>query len=136
MQETFEKVYKVISRNSSHLLAVKSSVSSRSSWFLIREEEILLSLGACPDVVHCFGGYSSKEVDGSLVYNLILEYALGGSLRSLMERCRSKLTKFEVLRYARMIVRALCHMHERGVFHYVQDVLRTVECFKVVVTSF
>ena len=52
--------------------AVKSWVSSRSSWFLIREEEILRSLGAC---LQCFGGHSSTEVDGSLVYNLILEYA-------------------------------------------------------------
>ncbi|RVW83713.1 hypothetical protein CK203_045971 [Vitis vinifera] len=37
-----------------------------------REEEILHSLGAC---LQCFGGHSSTEVDGSLVYNLILEYA-------------------------------------------------------------
>ncbi|KAJ9693499.1 hypothetical protein PVL29_012329 [Vitis rotundifolia] len=34
-----------------------------------------------------------------------------------MERCRGKLSEFEVRRYARMIVRALCHMHERGVIH-------------------
>ena len=97
---------------------MKSWVSSRSSWFLIREEEILRSLGACPNVVQCFGGYSSTEVDGSLVYNLILEYAPGGSLRSLMEMRRGKLLEFEVLRYTRMIVRALCHMHEREVIHY------------------
>ncbi|WJZ95337.1 hypothetical protein VitviT2T_014113 [Vitis vinifera] len=35
-------------------------------------EEILRSLGDC---LQCFGGHSSTEVDGSLVYNLILEYA-------------------------------------------------------------
>ncbi|RVW83407.1 Mitogen-activated protein kinase kinase kinase 17 [Vitis vinifera] len=113
------KVYMAISRKGggSRLLAVKSSVCSSSSSSLLREEEILRSLGACPDVVECFGSYSSMEVDGSWVYNLILEYAPGGTLRSLMERRRGKLSESEVRDYARMIIRGLCYIHQKGLVH-------------------
>ncbi|KAJ9677491.1 hypothetical protein PVL29_022469 [Vitis rotundifolia] len=112
------KVYLAVSRNGGgRLLAVKSSVCCSSSSSLLREEEILRFLGACPDVVECFGGYSSMEFDGSWVYNLILEYAPGGTLRSLMERRGGKLSESEVRDYARMIIRGLCYMHQKGLVH-------------------
>ncbi|KAJ9693498.1 hypothetical protein PVL29_012328 [Vitis rotundifolia] len=66
MFNCFRWFFKHYFKNRLKSWAVRSWVSSRSSWFLIREEEILL--------------------DGSLVYNLILEYAPGESMRSLMER--------------------------------------------------
>ena len=69
----------VVYRDSDQKLAVKSSVSSQSS-SLRREEAIFQYLGACPDIVKCLGGYSSMENDGSSLYNLVLEYAPGGSL--------------------------------------------------------
>ncbi|RVX04613.1 Mitogen-activated protein kinase kinase kinase 17 [Vitis vinifera] len=58
------------------LLGLKSSCSSCYS-SLQKEEEILHSLGHCPDIVDCFGGYSTQEGNGVLVYNLVLEYAPG-----------------------------------------------------------
>ena len=113
---TYGKVYMAVFRDSGLLLAVKSSAFTRSS-FVLREKDILLSLSDCPDVVQCFGGYASIEVDGYLVYNLLLEYAPGGSLKTLMKRRGGKLSEPEVRHYARMIVRGLCHMHERGLTH-------------------
>ncbi|KAL6329842.1 hypothetical protein AAG906_037942 [Vitis piasezkii] len=98
---TYGKVYMAVFRDGGLLLA----------------KDILLSLSDCPDVVQCFGGYASIEVDGYLVYNLLLEYAPGGSLKTLMMRRGGKLSEPEVRHYARMIVRGLCHMHERGLTH-------------------
>ncbi|KAL6329474.1 hypothetical protein AAG906_021169 [Vitis piasezkii] len=99
---TYGKVYMAVFRDGGLLLAVKSSAFTRSSFVL--REKTSSSLSDCPDVVQCFGGYASIEVDGYLVYNLLLER--GG-----------KLSEPEVRHYARMIVRGLCHMHERGLTH-------------------
>ena len=57
------------------------------------------------------------EDDGSSLYNLLLEYAPGGSLTGLMKKRRGKLWEFEARHYARMIIRGLRYMHERGVVH-------------------
>ncbi|KAL6329488.1 hypothetical protein AAG906_021183 [Vitis piasezkii] len=57
------------------------------------------------------------EDDGSSLYNLVLEYAPGGSLTGLMKKRRGKLWEFEARHYARMIIRGLRYMHERGVVH-------------------
>ncbi|KAL6329309.1 hypothetical protein AAG906_016201 [Vitis piasezkii] len=63
--------------------AVKSVNSSLSS-SLLMEETILRRLRCSPDVVYCFGGYSTQEANGDSAYNLVLEYAAGGSLGRLM----------------------------------------------------
>lgn len=108
------KVYMAVPRSGGGLLmAVKSSASPS----LRREEEILRSLEGCPDVVECFGGFTSVEVDGSTVYNLILEYAPGGNLWELMQRRGGKLMESEVRVYARMIVRGLIEIHQMGFAH-------------------
>ncbi|RVW43500.1 Mitogen-activated protein kinase kinase kinase 17 [Vitis vinifera] len=98
------------------LLALKSSCSSCYS-SLQKEEEILHSLGHCPDIVDCFGGYSTQEGNGVLVYNLVLEYAPVGSLESLMIRRKSGLLESEVQRFTRMIVRGLRDVHKEGFVH-------------------
>ncbi|WJZ95539.1 hypothetical protein VitviT2T_014304 [Vitis vinifera] len=76
-----------------------------------KEEQILRSLGACPNVVQCFGGYSSTEVDGSLVYNLILEYAPGGSLRSLTEMRRADIDNSGTMDYGDFLA-AIEHLNK------------------------
>ncbi|KAJ9687487.1 hypothetical protein PVL29_016107 [Vitis rotundifolia] len=98
------------------LLALKSSCSSCYS-SLQKEEEILQRLGHCPDIVDCFGGYSTQEGNGVLVYNLVLEYAPVGSLESLMIRRKSGLMESEVQRFTRMIVRGLRDVHKEGFVH-------------------
>lgn len=98
------------------LLALKSSCSSCYS-SLQKEEEILHRLGHCPDIVDCFGGYSTQEGNGVLVYNLVLEYAPVGSLESLIIRRKSGLLESEVQRFTRMIVRGLRDVHKEGFVH-------------------
>ena len=115
---SFGKVYMVNSKNGGRLLAVKSSFSCFCSSSLLREEEIIRYMGPCPHIIHCFGGYySSMEFEDNWVYNLILEYAPGGTLRNLMQRRGGKLPESEVQDYARMILRGLLYMHQKGVVH-------------------
>ena len=115
----FGKVYMAKSRNGGRLLAVKSSVCSSSSSSLLREEEIIRYLGPCPHIIQCYGGYYSTadDFDQYWVYNLILEYAPGGTLRNLMRRRGGGLPEPEVRDYARMILEGLYYMHRKGVAH-------------------
>ncbi|XP_052209177.1 mitogen-activated protein kinase kinase kinase 20-like [Diospyros lotus] len=97
-------------------IAVKSAEFKDSS-SLQKEGSILFMLNDCPGIVHCYGEDISDEGDGR-VYNLLLEFAPGGSLRNLMQRSSErKLPESDVRRYTRMILKALIHIHERGYAH-------------------
>ncbi|WKA00315.1 hypothetical protein VitviT2T_018682 [Vitis vinifera] len=96
--------------------AVKSVNSSLSS-SLLMEETILRRLRCSPDVVYCFGGYSTQEANGDSAYNLVLEYAAGGSLGRLMFSRTSGSPESEVQWYTRMIVRGLHAVHREGFVH-------------------
>ncbi|KAK4801368.1 hypothetical protein SAY86_021855 [Trapa natans] len=97
------------------LMAVKSSHLSKSA-ILRNELQILRRLGESPHVIRCFGSDVSVE-GGSELYNLLLEYAPGGSLVSEMKKRGGKLPETDVRRHARSVVQALCHIHRRGFVH-------------------
>lgn len=96
-------------------IAVKSADFEFSA-SLQREGELLRVLSDCPGIIRCYGEDISQE-NGKSLYNLLLEYAPGGSLKSLMERSRGRLPESDVRRYVRMILKALCYMHRNGYVH-------------------
>ncbi|KAK4799345.1 hypothetical protein SAY86_024710 [Trapa natans] len=98
------------------IMAVKSCDLSDSAT-LMNEHEVLLQLGDCPQLIRFFGAGRTVERGGSELYNLLLEYAPGGSLVDEMGRCGGRLPEPDVRRYTRSVLEALRHIHGRGFVH-------------------
>ena len=98
------------------LMAVKSSVSE-SSVSLKNEKQILDRIGSCPQIITCFGDGFSVEKDGDKYYNLLLEYANGGSLADALKIHAGGLPEFDVRRYTRGILCGLRYIHCNGFVH-------------------
>jgi serine/threonine protein kinase len=99
------------------LMAVKSAKISFSA-SLQKEKEALNSIAGCANVIRCYGDEITKSVDGEMVYNLLLEYASGGTLAALINNFGGKgLPESDVRRYTRSIVTGLNHIHRRGYVH-------------------
>nr|DAD37320.1 TPA_asm: hypothetical protein HUJ06_007961 [Nelumbo nucifera] len=97
------------------VIAVKSSEYSESG--SIREErKILTQLQDCRQVIHCYGEDVTVE-DGFTIYNLLLEYASGGSLYDRIVCSGGGLPESEVRRYTRSILTGLSHIHKCGFVH-------------------
>ncbi|XP_058228404.1 mitogen-activated protein kinase kinase kinase 20-like [Rhododendron vialii] len=98
------------------LMAVKSCGSSRSA-SLMNEKSVLEQLSDCPQIIRCFGGDSSFE-SGEKLFNLLLEYASGGSLAERVKNSGDRrLPESEVQRYTRSVLRGLCYIHKNGFVH-------------------
>ncbi|XP_031097103.1 mitogen-activated protein kinase kinase kinase 17-like [Ipomoea triloba] len=97
-------------------VAVKSADIEHSD-SLRREEQFLYSLRGSPNFVHCYGTDTSLEDDGKLVYNLLLEYAAGGSLKSLIKSRRGEMSEGEVAFYAYQLLVGLSDLHAMGIVH-------------------
>ncbi|TYI58724.1 hypothetical protein E1A91_D11G380800v1, partial [Gossypium mustelinum] len=39
----------------------------------------------CPNIIQCYGGFTTLEREQGMIYNMFLEYALGGNLLDLMK---------------------------------------------------
>ena len=70
-------------RSFTSLMAVKSAEISVSAT-LQKEKEVFENVQGYPFVIHYFGEDFTVEDNGDMVYNLLLEYASGGSLRDLI----------------------------------------------------
>ncbi|XP_022149480.1 mitogen-activated protein kinase kinase kinase 18-like [Momordica charantia] len=100
------------------LMAVKSSVAASSvSVSLKNEKQILDRIGNCPQIVSCFGDGFTIERDGEKYYNVLLEYANGGSLADSVKIHGGGLPEFDVRRYTAAILRGLRHVHGNGFVH-------------------
>ncbi|GFQ03394.1 mitogen-activated protein kinase kinase kinase npk1 [Phtheirospermum japonicum] len=98
------------------LMAVKSCGVSLSS-SLMSEKLILEELKDCPEIIRCFGGSFSRE-NGELLYNILLEYASGGSLADkLKTSAERRLPEFEARRYTKALLRGLDYIHKSGFVH-------------------
>ncbi|KAA8524971.1 hypothetical protein F0562_011391 [Nyssa sinensis] len=100
------------------LIAIKSAVFLKSS-SLQKEREILLEiLRGCPEIICCYGHQVTIE-NGQLLYNLLLEFAPGGTLADLIKNknCGGMLPESDVRRYTHMILKGLSYMHEKGYVH-------------------
>ncbi|CAA0832790.1 mitogen-activated protein kinase kinase kinase 21 [Striga hermonthica] len=98
------------------LVAVKSCGASLSS-SLANEKSILQKLGGCPEIIRCFGdGFSFER--GERLYNVLLEYAPGGSLADRVKQFGDLgLPEFEVRRHTKALLRGLTHIHRSGYVH-------------------
>ncbi|KAF2309336.1 hypothetical protein GH714_001665 [Hevea brasiliensis] len=96
-------------------LAVKSALII-DSFSLQKELKILLSLFGSEGIIQCYGDCLSHE-NGMTIYNLLLEYAPGGSLADLINKYGGKIPECDVRRYTRMILKGLSSIHNNGYVH-------------------
>nr|GEV17023.1 mitogen-activated protein kinase kinase kinase 17-like [Tanacetum cinerariifolium] len=108
------------SRYSSYprIMAVKSAEVSVSG-SIQKEKEILDNIRGCRNVIKCYGEeITNGENNNQMVYNLLLEYGSGGTLADLIKESNGNgLREFDVKRFARSILRGLCHIHNCGYVH-------------------
>nr|GMD28222.1 mitogen-activated protein kinase kinase kinase ANP1-like [Ipomoea batatas] len=97
------------------VFAVKYSKLESSRSFRV-EGRILNKLRGCPYIVHCFGDGTSLEHE-EVVYNLLLEYAPGGSRESLIKSRAGNIMEFEVSFYAYQLLTGIQEVHGWGFVH-------------------
>ncbi|KAL3626152.1 hypothetical protein CASFOL_029701 [Castilleja foliolosa] len=99
-------------------MAVKSAEISVSGTLSV-EKEIMNNLKGCPYIIQCFGDETTMGYDGDLAYNILLEYASGGSLSERIKKSSGGkgLSEREVKAYTRSILRGLKHIHDMGYVH-------------------
>ncbi|KAJ4978813.1 hypothetical protein NE237_009593 [Protea cynaroides] len=99
------------------LIAVKWAEVSHSET-LQKEREILTKLQGCPHILRCYGDeITTTAGNGDLIYNILLEYASGGTLASLIKNSNGGLPEAKVKRYTRSILQGLNHIHNHGYVH-------------------
>lgn len=96
------------------LMAVKSAEVSASG-SIQKEREILSNIKGCPYVIKCFGEETTMGENGTMVYNLLLEYGSGGNLSGRIQE--SGLPELQVRAFTRSILRGLKHVHGLGYVH-------------------
>ncbi|KAK1610129.1 hypothetical protein QYE76_033802 [Lolium multiflorum] len=104
-----------VDRLTGELLAVKSVGADRAAE-LRREQSILRSLSS-PYVVRCLGSEVSASDDGSGGYDMLMEYAPGGSLADEIRRHSGRCDETLIRSHARDILLGLAHAHAAGVAH-------------------
>ncbi|XP_075499641.1 mitogen-activated protein kinase kinase kinase 20 [Primulina tabacum] len=98
------------------LMAVKSCGFSQSS-SLVKEKLILDELKDCPEVIRCFGESFSYE-NGEKLYNVLLEYAWGGTLADKLDNYSNRrLPESEVRRCTKALLRGIHYIHKLGYVH-------------------
>ncbi|CAI9106080.1 OLC1v1005138C1 [Oldenlandia corymbosa var. corymbosa] len=97
--------------------AVKSAEVSNSDSLRL-EKKVLSRLVGCPNIIQCLGEEVTRGVNGSEVYNILLEYGSGGSLAERIYNSRGKgLLEYEVQWYTRSILKGLMKIHGAGFVH-------------------
>ncbi|KAL8473089.1 hypothetical protein ACS0TY_029404 [Phlomoides rotata] len=98
------------------LMAVKSCEVSLSS-SLVNEKSVLEELKECPEIIRCFGERFSCE-KGQKLYNVLLEYAPGGSLADkLRVSGGQRLPELETRFYTNALLKGLRYIHKFGYVH-------------------
>ncbi|KAL3583742.1 hypothetical protein D5086_014803 [Populus alba] len=98
------------------VMAVKSCNQSDTT-LLKNEREIFNEIGFCPEIIQCFGDCQTVEEDNEHLYNLLLEYAKGGSLAYQLKKSGGCLQESDVKDYTRSILKGLRHIHSKGFVH-------------------
>ncbi|KAJ6774393.1 MITOGEN-ACTIVATED PROTEIN KINASE KINASE KINASE 20 [Salix purpurea] len=97
------------------VVAVKSCAESDTS-LLENEREVVAELGYCPQIIQYFGHSHTVEENNEHLYNLLLEYASGGSLSQKLNKAGC-FQERDVKDYARSILEGLRHIHAKGFVH-------------------
>ncbi|KAG9135462.1 hypothetical protein Leryth_007233 [Lithospermum erythrorhizon] len=74
------------------------------------------ALFGSPFIIQGFGGDVSIE-KGQKTYNLMMEYASGGTLRGLIKQKGGRMHEAEVACYTAMLLQGLSCVHEKGIVH-------------------
>ncbi|XP_059433974.1 mitogen-activated protein kinase kinase kinase 20-like [Corylus avellana] len=99
------------------VVAVKSADPLNGN-SLMWEKRVLDALQGCPNVIQTFGAETTKTRNGTVLYNVLLEFASGGSLADLILKsgCRG-LSESDVRKHTKAILVGLKHIHARGFVH-------------------
>ncbi|CAA0810121.1 mitogen-activated protein kinase kinase kinase 20 [Striga hermonthica] len=98
-------------------MAVKSADVSYSDT-LQMEKHMMTGLLPCPQLIQCFGDELTQGEGGKMAYNLLLEYAGGGTLCDRMNKFGGDgLPEHEVKMHTRSLLRGLNHIHLSGYVH-------------------
>ncbi|OUZ99996.1 Protein kinase domain [Macleaya cordata] len=99
------------------LMAIKSTDISLSR-SLKKEMKIISELQGCPYIIQCYGDKLTYD-DCETTYNLLLEFASGGSLAQRIKSSENGvgLPIDEVRRHTESILQGLKHIHECGYVH-------------------
>ncbi|CAA0827322.1 mitogen-activated protein kinase kinase kinase 20 [Striga hermonthica] len=98
-------------------LAVKSAEVSYSDT-LQKEKQIMILMAACSNIVRCYGDEVTQGDSATTAYNLLLEYAAGGTLADRIDNLGSRgLPIIEVKMHTRSLLRGLYHIHGSGYVH-------------------
>ncbi|XP_048234326.1 mitogen-activated protein kinase kinase kinase 20-like [Ricinus communis] len=99
------------------VMAVKSAELSESS-SLQQEKEVFNNIYGCPFILQCYGEETTFNRHCQRFYNILLEYASGGTLANLIERSDARgLPESDVRRYTRCILEGIRYIHSRGYVH-------------------
>ncbi|XP_050228233.1 mitogen-activated protein kinase kinase kinase 20-like [Mercurialis annua] len=99
------------------IMAVKSAEVSESS-SLQKEKEVYNNLYDSPFILQCFGEETTTDPSGIMFYNILLEYASGGTLASLIKQSGGRgLPESDVKRYTRFILKGIDYIHTHGYVH-------------------
>ncbi|XP_059433954.1 mitogen-activated protein kinase kinase kinase 20-like [Corylus avellana] len=99
------------------VVAVKSADPLNGN-LLMWGKRVLDALQGCPNVIQTFGADTTKTRNGTVLYNVLLEFASGGSLADLILKsgCRG-LSESDVRKHTKAILVGLKHIHARGFVH-------------------
>ncbi|CAK7341175.1 unnamed protein product [Dovyalis caffra] len=100
------------------VMAVKSAEVSVSG-SVQKEKEVFNNLNACPYIIACFGEETTVNKNGVMIYNVLLEYASGGTLASLIKKSNGGfgLPELDVKRYTRSILQGIDYIHREDYVH-------------------
>ncbi|XP_022131647.1 mitogen-activated protein kinase kinase kinase 17-like [Momordica charantia] len=97
-------------------VAIKVAPLWQKTSSLIKEKVVLEQFIGCPEIVQYIGDAVTIKRDDHLVYNLILEYAAGGTLADIIKK-QKKLQEEDAKQYLRMILRGLSCIHAKSFVH-------------------
>ncbi|XP_020415480.1 mitogen-activated protein kinase kinase kinase 2-like [Prunus persica] len=98
-------------------MAVKSAKVSASE-SIKHESDVLLEIKGCPFIIERLGEETTATDKGDMVYNLLLEFASGGTLDGLIHKSKGhKLSEYDVRRYTRSILEGIQHIHKYDYVH-------------------
>nr|GEY50373.1 mitogen-activated protein kinase kinase kinase 17-like [Tanacetum cinerariifolium] len=98
------------------IMAVKSAEVSVSG-SIQKEKEVMDNIRESENVIKCLGEEITTE-NNRIVYNMLLEFASGGTLADVIKKSKGKgLLETDVLHYARSVLIGLSHVHKRGYVH-------------------
>lgn len=81
------------------------------------EKEVLDNVKGCPYVIKCFREEIMTQEKGEMVYNLLLEYASGGTLARFNREIQWLSVETDVKHYTWSILKGLSHIHDCGFIH-------------------